>query len=131
MLKTNSKKAKENLHRYIMEATRDHMEERAAYDGVPTPDTFPAVCREVLREFGEEARHLLKYPTIPTQTAFIQWGQGLPCGSLFDFHCGDAREMLGDILEETEEERERFGECQAEDLFSKLIFREVINGAAR
>ena len=131
MLKTNSKKAKENLRRYIMEATRDHMEERAEYDGVPTPDTFPAVCREILREFGEEARHNLANPRRSTFECFREWGSGLACGGLFDYFLHEAVPTLGDILEETEEERARFTECQAEGLFSKLIFREVMSGAER
>ena len=54
------------------------------------------------------------------------WCQGLP--SVIDtcyYYNRSAVEDLGDILEETEEERNRYTEQDAERLLSCLIYREI------
>lgn len=58
--------------------------------------------------------------------AFERWAQGLPSAFNFDYYLGgQAVDDLGNILEETEEERNRFSYQQAEETLTRLIYREV------
>ena len=57
---------------------------------------------------------------------FKDWCQGLP--SILDtwpLMCDDCIDILGDILEESEEERNKYDGVKAWNLMSSLIFREI------
>lgn len=128
MIKTNTKQAKEAIKNYILGAY-----DASGYD----PDTVEAMAEtfeEIARVLLSETKRVNgcdvgkkfggKWYT--WQDAFIDWSKGLP--SIFDtsYHCGAcAVDLLGDMLEETEEERNRYTEEQAEDMLDRLIFREI------
>ena len=120
MLKTNSKKARENIRAYIL----DHF----------TPDGFtdtpPTEPREVLRfiyncfiseKFSiENEKRYYKYNEY---NAFVDWCAGLP--SALDtcyYYNRSAVDDLGAILEETETEKARYTEADAEKLLTYLIY---------
>lgn len=72
----------------------------------------------------------IKYELIRKSTlfdAFEYWCSGLPyLLNTADYYChNSAINILGDILEETEEERSRFSELEAEKELTYLIFREI------
>ena len=132
MLRTNSKKAKENLMQYIRESVEDYMidcftwdEEETGIKAEYSTESNEDICRFIYSRFVDETRGDRR--NMPQQARFIEWSQGLPCGGLFNYYCCKAVPILGDILEETEEERNRFTEQQAEEMLSKLIYREVWN----
>lgn len=57
---------------------------------------------------------------------FEFWAQDLPSAFNFDYYlCGQAIDDLGNILEETEEEKNDYSYQQAEELLTYLIYREV------
>lgn len=57
---------------------------------------------------------------------FERWAQGLPSAFNFDYYLGgQAVDDLGDILEETEEEKNRYSDQQAKELLTYLIYREI------
>lgn len=117
MLKTNSKAARENLRRWIIASTH-------TYDGDPA-QTFEQ-ARDIIRETftAEIVEH--DKTRRPRYALFVYWCSGLP--SVLDtdaYYLGSAREVLGDILEETETERERYSEAQAEEMLTRLIYNEV------
>ena len=61
--------------------------------------------------------------------AFADWCAGLP--SVLDtlyFYNRSAVDDLGAILEETEQEKNRYTEQQAEQLLTSLIYRELQKG---
>ena len=58
------------------------------------------------------------------QDAFIWWLQGLPY-NLSDYYLHSAVELVGDWLEQTQTERKKYSEQEAERLASYLIFREI------
>ena len=110
MLKTNSKKARENVRNYINETECEY------HKG----ETLKETCANIWRDFKNY------YTRGNYQEEFTKWAQGLP-GDLFDYHYfPTAKKILGDILEETEEERERFTETDAERKLTYLIYMEIV-----
>lgn len=123
MLKTNSKQARENIKNYIVA--------NADFDnyGEETPEDFPVLAAAILEKFRKEKQytaHLFQNE----QALFIDWCSGLPsCLDCCYYYNRSAVDDLGTILEETEEEKERFDESAAEDLLSRLIYRELVKAA--
>ena len=123
MLKTNSKQARENIRTYIID--------NVAFDGygIETPATFEGIAAAVLDVFRSEYRYSIPRHACE-QEAFIDWCSGLP--SVLDccyFYNRSAVDDLAAILEETDAEKSRFLESDAEKLLSVLIYRELMKGA--
>ena len=124
MLKSNCKKAKENIRTYIM----NHSDFNG-YGLESEPQTFKETASALMEIFHDEKlkhnRNIKNY-----QDEFIDWLQGLP--SVFDslyYYNRSAVADLGDILEETENERRKFSEQKAERILSCLIYRELLQGS--
>ena len=129
MLRSNSKKAIENIKKYIV----DHFD-CSGHDLEKEPETFPEIARFILATCWEEKRYSApeRFGKIPTQETFIDWCQGLP--SVLDtcyYYNRSAVTDLGDILEETEAERNKFSEQDAERMLSCLIYRELTKAAKK
>lgn len=129
MLRSNSKKAIENIKKYIV----DHFD-CSGHDLEKEPETFPEIARFILATCWEEKRYSAPewFGKIPTQETFIDWCQGLP--SVLDtcyYYNRSAVTDLGDILEETEAERNKFSEQDAERMLSCLIYRELTKAAKK
>ena len=127
MLKTNSRAARENLRRYITESAGDYLLECAAYDGKKIDlSSFHDVAAAIYETFCNEYRpgHYSRRG-IPENVSFCHYAQGLPCGGLFDYFLHSAVKTLGDILQETDAERSRFTETDAENMLTTLIYREI------
>lgn len=123
MLKTNSKQAQANLRSYIT----DYVD----FNGynVKAPLDFAGIAAAVLDIFRSEYCYSIPHYA-NEQEAFVAWCSGLP--SVLDccyYYNRSAVDDLGAILEETEEEKARFDESAAEDLLSRLIYRELVKGA--
>ena len=119
MLRTNSKQAINNIRAYIVNNF-----DGTNY-GIETPETFEEVARVIYNTFADE--YLYEYNRRRNeQEVFTEWCSGLP--SILDtcyFYNRSAVEDLGDILEETEAERSRYTEDQAEKYLTYLIYREI------
>ena len=116
-LKTNSKKARENIQKYIMDNFTGEVY------GIETPKTFQETSEVILEVFRNEKQDV-RYSE---KENFANWAAGLP--SILDtcyYYNRSAVDDLGEILEETETEKSRFTETQAEELLSSLIYRELI-----
>lgn len=124
MLKTNSKKARENVRAYIMDRTTAEN-----YTETP-PETWPEIARFILETFRSEKYSLIndfRYYHNNEYSAFFDWCAGLP--SLLDtcyFYNRSAVKDLAGILEETETECSKYDESDAEKLLTALIYRELI-----
>lgn len=124
MLKTNTKKAKENIKNYIMyiyDETTDY-----SNCGIDTNKKDYEEIKETIRKIYDLEIGHFRNNQIGRYNAFKEWCQGLP--SIIDtcyYYNRSAIKDLGDILEETEEERNKFTEEQAEEKLTYLIYREV------
>ena len=128
MLRTNTKKANENIRAYIMD---NFTPENYTND---LPKDFPEVAAFILETFRQEYAHLLNsdyYQRIEF-AFFTDWCKGLP--SVLDtcyYYNRSAANDLGAILEETAEEKARSSEPEAERRLTWLIYRELRKGAAK
>lgn len=124
MLRTNSKKARENMRQYIM----DHFDP-CGYDVNQEPETFQEVARIIWDTFQTEKYYSIEQireRNLSMQQVFLDWCGGLP--SILDtcyYYNRSAVDDLGMILEETEEEKARFDENRACTLLTQLIYREI------
>lgn len=130
MLKTNSKKAKENLKKYIMEYSKPSFIDYLNYEknSILKIDSFSDRCKYLYNRFKEEycnEWNIKQYKSY--QEVFNQWTRGLPVGGLFCYwYNREAKDDLQMILEETEQEKNRYTEEQAEILLTNLIYREIL-----
>lgn len=130
MLKTNSKKARENIHVYTMEQF-----DPTGYDVNQNPETFEETAQIILDTFHDEkVKHDNRYKAgrISEYELFTDWCQGLP--SILDtcyYYNRSAVDDLAKILEETDTEKARYSEPDAEKLLTHLIYRELKRGAGK
>lgn len=120
MLKTNSKKALENIRSYIVDNfTPENYNLELSSD-------FTTAAKVIYNCFIEEKSGTNDWGRVAEGVIFDDWMQGLPSifGADYYLHC-TALDDLGVILEETETEKARFTEDDAAKLLSSLIFREI------
>lgn len=117
MLKTNSRQAKENLKAYIMASWNLEAEEQGR--------TWEETQEDIRNSFYFQAYSSEYERKQNRQEAFKNWLSGLPRG-LGDFFLCQAVEDLGNILEQTEAEKNKYTEDQASESLAYLIYREVM-----
>lgn len=127
MLKTNSKKARENIRAYIM--SRHSCEE---YAPAPADFTkFEEVAAAIYADFDRVTNTPI-YAKMSYCDRFAEYAAGLP--GIIDtcyYYNRSARADLCEILEETPTEAERYSESDSEKLLSYLIFREIERSARK
>ena len=112
MLKTNSKKAKENLRAYIITGW-DFEEENARDWETVKDDIKDSFIRQAYSSEYERKQN--------RQEAFAGWLAGLP-HNIGDFYLCQAVDDLAAILDETPAEAARFTEDQAEQKLAAMIY---------
>lgn len=123
MLKTNSKKARENIRNYII----DNFTPENYTDTPPT--VWHGVATFIYDCFRSEkwsCSQDFQYYNHNEHFAFFDWCSGLP--SVIDtcyFYNRSAVEDLGRILEQTEAERSKYTEAQAERMLTALIYNTI------
>lgn len=135
MLRTNSKKATENIKKEIMDSYED-ANEYYTFEGREAKTAFNEICADILEAFRIKKLENDCYyiaGRANRNEMFMDWMQGLP--SAFpvaeDIFLRSAIDFLGNILEETEEEKERYTEDKAEKLACNLLYRELEKGACK
>jgi hypothetical protein len=121
MLRSNSKKARENVQDYIVSNF-----DATGYCVEVNIKDFSEVATFILDTFHDEK---VKYDKrkMSQFELFEEWAAGLP--SVLDtcyYYNRSAVSDLGDLLEETEEEKERYNEEQAEKRLTYLIYNELV-----
>lgn len=130
MLKSNCKIVHERIRAYILSA-----ENVAEFAPEAPNETYNDKARAIFAYFMEyyngDNRNKGSRP-MNLQEAFHEWTGGLPAiiDTCYRYNT-PAVEMLGDILEETAEERARYSECDAERMLSYLIYRELYHEAMK
>ncbi len=118
MLKTNSKKARENVRAYILK----HFDPSDYNEWAGSANDFHAVACFILDTCQTEKQ----YGYLRGFKMFLDWCQGLPSVLNTCYFCDrSAVADLAEILEETEEEAKRYTESDAEKLLTLLIWREI------
>lgn len=123
MLKMNAKQTKENLRKWINENF-----DASGYDqeGLNKKDIEIKLAFIARTCWNEKGFEVIKN-RMTEQEMFFDWCQGLP--SIIDtasyYVNGSAVETLGHILEETEEEKAKYTEEQAENKMTYLLYKEV------
>lgn len=126
MLKTNSKKARENIQQYIIDkfTPENYTDE--------TIEGFENIAKFIINTFRSEkysTKEDYKYYNGCEPLAFRDWCQGLP--SVLDacyYYNRYAVDDLAVILEEAEKEKSRYTEEAAEHTLTALIYRELTRG---
>lgn len=134
MLKSNSKQVKEAINAYILENYNNEEEDITDLEEIKKDilrscfeakiNTFRHLTGyERIRHIEEYIRHFYKNSYFEI---FKDWCQGLP--SIFDtcyYYNVNAKEIIKEWLQETEEEADKYTEDQAEELITKLLYREL------
>lgn len=137
-LRTNSRKARQNLMEYIKQ-DNDYLQERKEFDfetyGGYDLENDNDVCKMIFEIYQSEKYYGYDYirsRRMSPYDVFKEWAQGLALGGLFCYYANrSAVDDLGHILEESKEERSKFTEEQAEELLTKMIYREIQDRAVR
>lgn len=121
MLKTNTKKATANLQQYIVDNF-----DGSNYTDTP-PEDWHSIATFILNTFRSEKYSMpedYRYYNNSELAAFVDWCAGLP--SVLDtcyFYNRSAVDDLGAILEESDEEKSKHSESDAEQCLTRLIYR--------
>lgn len=129
MLRTNSKKAIENLKKWIVDnfnidaVNKDDIIDGNDFNSIATM-IYKSFCRCLWNCREDFARFKSE------QNAWEYCMAGLPSFlGTYKYYCGGgAIDVLGDILEQTEEERNRYTEAEAEKCMTYLLYRTVKKG---
>lgn len=127
MIKTNSKQARENIKKFIID--NFNFEEYLNNTGELLEKDFMKVKSAVLESFNNEKYYEDSYAVahgIAPSKMFYDWMSGLPTMlSSDDIFLKSAIDTLGDILEQTTAERNKYKDADAEKLLCDLIYREL------
>lgn len=134
MLRTNSKKAKENIRIWILAnyTPEDYANAFQTETGEYMPENFPAVSASIMDVFHKEKG--VDVRRYGLEIAFIDWMQGLPSIlETFSLLGWEVTEILGNWLEETAEEKEAYSKKdedgqKAMKTALHLVFREIKAG---
>lgn len=125
-LKSNSKAVNEAVKTYILE-NFDTSNYAPDYDHVNVSN-IKEVCKAILECCNKE-KFCFSYPN--TQSMLIDWMQGLP--SILDtapiLYSGSAIDLVGNWLQQTEKEKSKYDETNAEQFALYLISRMIIKEA--
>lgn len=134
-LKTNSKAVKEKIRKLIIDCYESSTE-YYGWDGKELATDYNGICSDILNAFrSEKVNGNLQYKAgrISLQDLFTDWMQGLPTAFNLsdDIFLGNAVDFLGDLLEQSETERNKYTSEKAEVTACYLFYRELTNNAGR
>lgn len=124
MLKTNSKKAKQNIKKYIIDTYNDYVLTNETGDAAAETISDAAAvifadCKRVLN---------IKHNNYVSQADFTRYAAMLP-GYVETFY--NAWNDLKTILEETDAEAARYTNADAEKVLTAIVYRELMNAVMR
>lgn len=124
MLKSNSREVRQKIREYI--TSWFHYCDFENYNKVELVD-FSDIATVILSDFKRVTDNDYYTKTMTCQERFIDWLSGLPSMIDTDYLLGTdaARNLLASWLEESETEKNRFSETDAERMIGKLLFREL------
>lgn len=121
MLRTTNKTVINKIHNYIINGVNHE------YFGFEENPDFKTACKLILSTCKKEKF----YANSSGFEMFKDWAQGLP--SAFDtsyYYNISAVDLLADWMQETDNEKEKYSEREAEEKITWLLYRELKKGAA-
>ena len=135
MRKLNCKEVNEALKKEIMDSY-ESAEECYTYDGAKMKTEYNDICKDILKMFEREILNndsRYKAGIISKQDLFVEWMSGLP--DAFPVSCdiflGFATEWLGNILDETEAEKQKYSYSKVERTSCLILYRELSKHAQK
>ena len=123
MLRSSSRAVVAKIHQYIVDGIDPE------YFGLPEAPDFPETCKLILQACEDDKFYNRIRSGLDT---FRDWAQGLPTAlNTCYYYNVSAVNLLADWLEETESEKEKYSESEAEEMITRLIYRELIKGASK
>lgn len=120
MLRSNCRQALDNIRAYIVESVD------LDYFGLEEAPDYKTACRLVMEACHNEKAGI-RYKS--SFEMFRDWAQGLPTAfNTLYYYNVSAVDLLADWLNETNSEKARFTEEQAEERITALLFRELTKG---
>lgn len=117
MLRTNSKEVKVTIKDYIINNIKDFLEDREIETNKPATTFWEIIENE---KFYNNDRYISNFDKL------VDWLQGLGCGIGDDIFLGEVKELIGNWLNQTETEKDRYTMEQSEELACKLVYRELM-----
>ena len=123
MLRSNSKAVVAKIHQYIVD------EIDSDYFGLAKSPDFQTACKLILTACENEKQYNRSRSGFET---FKDWAQGLPTALNTCYYYNVAADnLMTDWLEENDSEKEKYSEYKAEEMITRLIYRELTKGAAK
>lgn len=134
MLKTNSKEVKNRIKKWILD-NADGVKEDIEYDkeNGNLPDTFndsdiTNICWYIHNDFERVKGWEFGRRMVSKLDLFCDYAAGLPFGNMFIYYYNvSAIDLVGNILDETETERSRFSESEAEFQMTRMIYNFILS----
>lgn len=125
MLRTNCKKAKQNINNYIMDVFNEYTTDCGSY-----PENAAATLADAAAVIFTDCKRVLniKHNNYVSQADFTKYAAMLP-GYVETFY--NAWNALKAILEETDAETARYTNADAEKILTAIVYRELINAVIR
>lgn len=125
MLRSTKKEVKEKIRAYILD--RMDFSNYIGYEGYPDkePETWQSkvfLCRSIFRWEYVNPQNLRRYGG--ERGCFREWLCGLPSVLTVAFSYHDARRLVREWLEQTEDEANKYDDSQVWDKYLHLITRE-------
>lgn len=129
MLKTNSKEVMNRIKNLILESY-ESAEEYYTFEGRQAQKEYNDICKDIMNVFYIEKRNndcRWKARRISEQDLFYDWLQGLPTAFPVsdDIFLRNAVDFLGNLLDETDQEKKKYTDEQAEKQCCNLLYREL------
>lgn len=134
MLKTNSKAVKNKIAEYIFTHFQPYDED--LNDPTYNFSNISDICLYIWDKFIDveyASPSQRRFYGFSVQTAFDNWLRGLPSilTPLYLYSSPDAVTTVGDILEQTLEERNKYTETQAENLMNYMIYKFIYDKVSK
>lgn len=138
MLKCNSKAVKEKIKKWILDNSEDIQEDisyNIEHGNLPItydPENIYNLCKYVHDDFARVMGYRFGRYAETRLDNFCDYAAGLPFGNLFIYYYNvSAVDLVGDILEETETEKAKFSESDAEFHMSRMIYNFILDTIER
>jgi len=129
-LRSNTKKARENIRNYVLYHAADYLEENYNIRADILERDLYRLINRIFESEMLDHNSMWKKGRGSRFEFFRDWAAGLAMGGLFCYYYNrSAVNDLGEILEESDAEKARFTESDAEEMLTRLIYRDMMKEA--